>query len=264
MEDHQHCLAKYRKAAELMAEYRWRLDGKTALVTGASRGIGKAVADQLLDFGATVFTVSRSKLDTYHPKHIPIQADITEDADQQEIIYQIRMNHEALDILVQNVGTNIRKAALDLTEDEYQSILNTNLHAAVRLNKRCHPLLKAAGKSRIVHVSSVAGQSHMRTGFAYGISKAGLEQLTKNLAVEWAKDGIRVNAVAPWYTKTELVQAVLEDQKYMQEVLYRTPMRRIAEPQEVADAVTFLCLPASSFITGQTLNVDGGFSIYGF
>lgn len=104
----------------------------------------------------------------------------------------------------------------------------------------------------------------MRTGAPYGVAKAGLHQLVRNLACEWASDGIRVNAVAPWYTRTRRTASALSDPDYREEVLARTPLGRIAEPEEIASLVAFLCLPAASYITGQIIAVDGGFSAYGF
>jgi Tropinone reductase 1 len=104
----------------------------------------------------------------------------------------------------------------------------------------------------------------VRTGSPYGMTKAALAQLTRNLAVEWAGDGIRVNAVAPWYIRTRRTEDVLADPAYLEEVLDRTPMGRIGEPEEVAGAVAFLCLPASSYVTGECIAVDGGFLRYGF
>ncbi len=104
----------------------------------------------------------------------------------------------------------------------------------------------------------------MRTGAPYGLTKAALHQMTRNLACEWAEDGIRVNAVAPWYIRTQRTEGPLADPDYLEEVLARTPMGRIGEPEEVASAVAFLCLPAASYVTGECIAVDGGFLRYGF
>ena len=163
-------------------------------------------------------------------------------------------------ILVNNAGGNRRRAAVDYTEDEWREIFEVNTFAAFELSRYAYPLLTKHAASSIVNVGSVSGLTHVRTGAAYGMSKAALHQLTKNLAVEWAEDGVRVNAVAPWYIRTRRTSDSLADPDYLDEVLLRTPMGRIGEPEEVADAVLFLLLPEASFITGSYHLVDGGYS----
>jgi Tropinone reductase 1 len=126
------------------------------------------------------------------------------------------------------------------------------------------PVLREQAPACVVNNASVAGLTHLRTGAPYGMSKAAMIQLTRNLAVEWAPWDIRVNAVAPWYIDTPLARQVLADPDYERQVLERTPMGRVGRPEEVARAIAFLCMPASAYVTGQTLAVDGGFSVYGF
>jgi len=125
-------------------------------------------------------------------------------------------------------------------------------------------MLKKSESGAVVNIISVAGLTHLRTGTPYGMTKAAINQLTKNLSVEWATVGIRVNAVAPWYTRTSLVEKLLENKEYLKAVIDRTPLGRIAEPEEIASAVAFLCMPAASYITGQCIATDGGFTINGF
>jgi Tropinone reductase 1 len=136
--------------------------------------------------------------------------------------------------------------------------------SAFELSRYAYPLLTKHAVSSVVNVGSVSGLTHVRSGAPYGMSKAALHQMTRNLAVEWAEDGVRVNTVAPWYIRTRRTSGKLADPDYLDEVLLRTPMGRIGEPEEVAAAVAFLCLPASSYITGECIAVDGGFLRYGF
>lgn len=170
-----------------------------------------------------------------------------------------------LDALINNVGTNIRKPTLTYTEEDYDTIMSTNLESSYVLCQLFHPLLKAGGRSCIVFNSSVAGgPTSMKSGTLYAMTKAALNQLTKNLACEWARDGIRVNAVAPWYTHTPLTEKLLQDPQVMADVVARTPMRRVGEASEVAAPMAFLCSEAAGFLTGQILAVDGGYSVMGF
>ncbi len=254
-------------------EKLWNLNGKVALVTGSTRGIGQAVAEMLAERGAEVYVVARNKEEIEQQlermkqngyRAFGIRADVTQYSDRLKMYEILNRQHKQLNILVNNVGTNIRKKAVDYTDEEYFHIFNTNMHSNYMVSKLFYPLLKKAPGASLVNVLSVAGITHLRTGAPYGMTKAALAQLTRNLSVEWAGDDIRVNAVAPWYTKTPLVEHLLQDDRYLKDVLNRTPLGRVAEADEIAAAVTFLCLPASSYITGQCLAVDGGFTINGF
>jgi Tropinone reductase 1 len=152
----------------------------------------------------------------------------------------------------------------ELSLEEYRRVQQVNLESCFDLCRLLHPVLIRGAPAAVVNNASVAGLTHLRTGAPYGMSKAAMIQLTRNLAVEWASEGIRVNAVAPWYIRTPLAEQVLADAAYRQEVLERTPMGRVGEPEECARAIAFLCMPAAGYITGQCLAVDGGFSVFGF
>ncbi|WP_411852293.1 SDR family oxidoreductase [Stenotrophomonas sp. LGBM10] len=258
-----------------MSTQRWRLDGQTALITGASAGIGLAIARELLGFGADLLIVGRDAdalemardelADAFPDREIHgLAADVSDDEDRREILDWVEDHADGLHLLVNNAGGNITKPAIEYTEDEWRGIFETNLFSAFELSRYAHPLLTRHASSAIVNVGSVSGLTHVRSGAVYGMTKAAMHQMTRNLAVEWAEDGIRVNAVAPWYIRTRRTSGPLSDPDYYDQVIERTPMRRIGEPDEVAAAVGFLCLPAASYITGECIAVDGGFLRYGF
>ncbi|MBE0654289.1 MAG: SDR family oxidoreductase [Bacteroidales bacterium] len=251
-------------------ESNWNLSGKKALITGGSRGIGKAIALELASLGAEITLVGRdmeSLEQTGRETALSagqlnlIQADISLREDRKKILDLFREPASGLDILINNVGTNIRKKTVDYNDSEVERIFQTNLYAAFELSGGLFENLKISGSASIVNISSVAGLGHLRTGIVYGMTKAALNQMTRNLAVEWAPWNIRVNAVAPWYIQTPLAEQVLKDQDYFKEVIHHTPMKRIGQPEEVASLAAFLCMPAASYITGQCIAVDGGFSV---
>lgn len=252
---------------------RWTLKGKKAIITGGTKGIGAAIAKEFLSLGAEVCIVARTIEDMddrfadFHGDEyrlIGFEADVSLQEERKRLFEFIDREWSKLDILVNNVGTNIRKSAEDYTFDEYQKIMDTNLTSCFDLSVKFYHLLKKAETSCIVNISSVAGILHLQTGAVYGMTKAAMNQLSRNLASEWAADGIRVNSVAPWYIQTPLAETVLKKQSYKSEVLKRTPMNRVGAPEEVAAVAAFLCMPASAYVTGQCISVDGGFTAYGF
>ena len=171
---------------------------------------------------------------------------------------------ERLDVLINNVGTNVRRPTLEYTEADFQFVFSANLESAYFLSQACHPLLKASGAGCLMFNSSVAGgPTALRSGSLYAMTKAAMNQLVRVLACEWAPDGMRVVAVAPWYTATPLALQVLADKAFEAAVLERTPLARVARPEEVARTMCFLASPAASYITGATVPVDGGYSVKG-
>jgi tropinone reductase I len=244
----------------------WTLAGKTALVTGGSKGIGRAIVAEFLQLGASVTAVARNTVELAALRQdfagAPLQT-FAADLSTQTGIDTLVQSLTRVDILVNNVGMNIRKKALDYNAEMFERIVRTNLFSAFELARKCHPLL-AAAHGCIVNISSASGLVHVRSGVVYGMTKAAIVQMTRNLAVEWAADGIRVNAIAPWYVQTPLTESILSDPDFMQQIIARSPLKRIATPEEIAAAVAFLSMGKASFITGQCLSVDGGFTINGF
>lgn len=246
---------------------KWSLTGKRALITGASKGIGLATAEEMIALGAEVAIVARNESDIagllkdWNEKGhnaIGIAADIASIPGRERVAGWIEANWGALDILVNNVGTNIRKPFEAYTEEEMRFLFETNLYSAMDMCRRCFPLLCKGVQPAIINVASVAGSVDVGSGAPYGMTKAAEIQLTRHLAVEWAKYGIRVNAVSPWYTRTPLTEGVLGQADRYEKIVERTPLKRVAEAGEMATVIAFLAMPAASYLSGQNIVVDGG------
>jgi Tropinone reductase 1 len=231
----------------------WQLRGKTALVTGGTKGIGVAVCTELAALGARVISVARNA-------PADVIADVATAEGRAAIVAAV---DGPLHVLVHNAGTNIRSPLVGYDDATIERLIHTDLTSALFLSRDLHPRLREAGGASVIHVGSVAGQVALPTGVAYAAAKAGLAQAARTLALEWARDKIRVNTVSPWYTRTPLAEPVLKDPDRLAAIIARTPLGRIAEPEEVAAAIVFLALPAASYITGQDLAVDGGMTIQG-
>jgi len=250
----------------------WNLNNKKVVITGGTKGIGKATVYEFLQLGARVLFSSRnnqdlidfeSELRQQNYDATGIYGDISIKEDQLALVQWVEKNWGALDVLVNNAGHGINKPLDEITREDYNSVIEIILIAPFEIALLMYPFLRKGICPSIINVSSVAGILDVHTGVPYGTSKAGLIQQTKNLAVEWATDGIRVNAVSPWFTNTPRAANLLENESLMRTILSRTPLHRVARADEVAAVIAFLAMDKSSYITGQNIIVDGGMSIKG-
>lgn len=252
----------------------FELKNKVAVVTGAGRGIGRAIAIGLAEAGANIALLSRteedlkevaSEIEKLGRKVVYIPTDVTSRNDVQKAVHMIKEQFSTIDILINNAGMNIRSKALDVTDEEWQTIMDTNLKSAFMMAQEVGKVMKENGtKGRIITISSVAGHVALRTGVVYAATKAAIIQMTKVLALEWGQYGINVNSIGPWYFKTPLTEKLLQDEQYVSEILAVTPLKRVGELPELVGPAVFLCSESASYITGQTLFVDGGMTINGF
>lgn len=245
----------------------WSLQGKKALITGGSKGIGLAIVEEFVHLGAEVIVVARNERDLSGTiqmlqqrgfKAEGIAGDVSDKNFRSHLVKEIEQQSNKLDILVNNVGTNVRKKFIEYTEEEYRKLFETNLFSLTEMSRLLHPLLKKSGRAAVVNIASVAGSVDVQSGPPYGMTKAAIIQLTKHLAVEWAVDQIRVNCVSPWYIETPLTQPVLSQPERLKKIIESTPLQRVGQPEEIASLVAFLAMEKASYITGQNINVDGG------
>lgn len=246
----------------------WSLQGKKALITGGTKGIGLAIAKEFLELGAEVLVVARNaqiiKGKVKNSANLfTMDGDVTDLLFRKALIERVTINWGKLDVLVNNVGTNIRKKLVDYSEEEYRKLFEINLFSLVEISRLSYPLLKKSSFASVINIASVAGSFDLQTGPPYGMTKAAIIQLTKHLAAEWAEDNIRVNCVSPWYIETPLTEAVLAQPERLKKILDRTPLNRVGKPEEVASLVAYLAMDKASYITGQNIMVDGGMSVKG-
>lgn len=247
----------------------FRLDGRSALVTGGNRGLGLAFARGLAEAGARVAIVARDAernaavVETLrgegHEVH-GIDGDVTTDADG--VVAQATELLGGLDVLVNNAGAAIPGAALEIPDAEWDRVIDLNVTALWRMSRAAARVMRDSGGGSIVNIGSMSGfiinrpQAHV----AYNTSKAAVHQMTKALAAEWAEHRIRVNAVAPGYVKTEI--ADVDNPVFRQHWIDDVPMRRYAVPDEISPTVVYLASDATAFMTGSVVVVDGGYTVY--
>ncbi len=245
---------------------KFKLDGKTAFVTGASAGLGAAIAIGLAEAGADVVCHGNSRspektcqaIEEIGKKAFAVVGDLSKKDTPKEIFDQALKNFEQIDILVNNAGMIRRTPAVDFSEDDWMTVLEVNLSAVFRLSQLAGRQMIAGGGGKIINIASLLSFQGGITVPSYAASKGGVAQLTKALANEWAKHNINVNAIAPGYMRTDNTAALQADETRNRQILERIPAGRWGEVEDLAGAVVFLSSPASDYLQGHILVVDGG------
>jgi 2-deoxy-D-gluconate 3-dehydrogenase len=242
------------------------LKGRTALVTGAATGIGRAAALALAEAGSDVAIVAhshdpeetRKEIELLGPRAMSFQGDITQPGFRDSIVDRMLSEWKHIDILVNNAGTTARAPAVDFSDKDWDRVIELNLTTLFRLCQRIGRVMIEQRQGKIINIASLLSFSGGITVPAYAASKGGVGQVTKALANEWAKFGVNVNAIAPGYIVTGLSRALYDDPVRSRQILERIPAGRWGEPSDMKGAVVFLASRASDFVHGHLLVVDGG------
>jgi NAD(P)-dependent dehydrogenase (short-subunit alcohol dehydrogenase family) len=244
------------------------LNGRTAVVIGGTSGIGRAIAHGLADAGANVVCSSRRaeqveaaacEIESKGCRSLRITTDVSDRASIENLLTEAKSAFGKVDILVNSAGRTKREPTLDVDDETWNGILETNLSGTLRACQLFGRHMIENGNGRIINIASLSSFVSLFEVAAYAASKAAVASLTKSLAVEWAKHGVNVNAIAPGVFRTALNQQLLDETPRGQEFLTRTPMGRFGRVEELAGAAVFLASEAASYVTGEVLVVDGGF-----
>ncbi len=241
---------------------------KTAIVTGGASGLGLSITEKLVTNGIKTIIIGRNKKRLQETGKllgklcIPYQFDLTNLAGISSLITQIKKESGTIDILINNAGIHLKKPLLEVTDEEFQQVILTNLNAVFCISRETGRIMKKQKSGNIIHISSMAAQYGIPQVIAYTAAKSGIEGMTRAMAVELSPYGIRVNCIAPGFITTDMSSGAMNnDPQRKQKALSRTPMGKFGSPEDVADAAYFLVSDAAKYITGVVLPVDGGNSI---
>ncbi|WP_311200368.1 SDR family NAD(P)-dependent oxidoreductase [Oceanobacillus kimchii] len=247
------------------------LTGKTAIVTGAGKGIGRSIALMLAANGADVALMARNEdelsdvakeIETIGQKALPIPVDLTNINEIQGVVDHVHQHFGKIDILINNAGMNIPKPAEEVTEEDWDRINDINVKGLFFISQAVGKYMKEAGKGKIINVSSQMAFVGYYKRSVYASTKGAITQMTKSLSIEWAKHNINVNAIAPTFIETPMTKAMLDDEDFKEDVLNRIPLGRLAKEEDLFGAFVYLASNASDMVTGQTVVVDGGWTVW--
>ena len=250
---------------------RFRLDNRVAVVTGSTRGLGRTFALALAEAGADIVIVGRDadaaasvkgEIEALGVRALVVLADVTVRPDVERMLAETLAEFGRVDVLVNNAGTCIHKPALEVTDEEWREVMNVNVDGVWICSQVFGRQFVDQGKGSIVNIGSMSAQIVNRPQFqpAYNASKAAVHHLTRSLAAEWAPLGVRVNALAPGYMRTDM--SPVDEPQFRRYWIEDAPLERVGEPDELGPAIVFLASDASSFMTGSVLTIDGGYTVY--
>lgn len=252
---------------------KFMLDNKVAVVTGGSRGLGKAMAIGFAEAGANVVIsalhinkakITAREIEKLGVKAIAKEVDVTDEDEVNKLVHDVVNEFGKIDILLNNAGICIDSHAEEMTKKQWDDVINVNLNGVFLCSKAFGKEMIKNKKGSIINICSISGYivNYPQRQIAYNTSKAAVIHLTKSLAAEWAKYNIRVNGIAPGYMRTEMTKKSIDPQDIKKYFVAPTPMKRIGEPEELQGAAVYLASEASSFMTGNILIIDGGYTIY--
>lgn len=253
-----------------MAGRMFDLQGKTALITGAGRGIGRSIALGLAEAGADVALVSRTKSDLdqvtktisgFGRKTLGIPTDVKNADEIRNAYKQFDEAFGQLDILIASAGISQRVPFLDVSEDNYDEVFDTNVRGLVFCCQEAGRRMISSGGGSIVLISSVVAEMALMNRNLYGATKGAVSALARSLSLEWSSHNVRVNLIAPGFIETSMTKPILDDDDVRQAAIDQTPLRRLGQPDDLVGAAIFLSSDASSFVTGDTIVVDGGLKV---